>query len=76
MSNAREIGRMDALTLAARVRDGSLSAAEVTEATLDRIARLEPEIYAFTTVTASLARAAARGMRLVLRCPRPRLITT
>ena len=62
MSNAREIGRMDALTLAARVRDGSLSAAEVTEATLDRIARLEPEIYAFTTVTASLARAAARAV--------------
>ena len=62
MSNAREIGRMDALTLAARVRDKSLSAAEVTEATLDRITRLEPEIHAFTTVTASLARAAARAV--------------
>lgn len=60
MSNAREIGRMDALTLARRVRDRSLSALDVTDATLVRLAVLEPELHAFTTVTAEEALAAAR----------------
>ncbi|MBX9605840.1 MAG: amidase [Gammaproteobacteria bacterium] len=62
MSNAREIGRLDALSLAAKVRDRSLSALEVTEATLARLAALEPEIHAFTTVTEEQARAAARAV--------------
>ena len=62
MSTAREIGRMDALGLAAKVHARQLSATEVTAAVLERVAILEPEIHAFTTVTAALARAAAQAV--------------
>ncbi|PWC81539.1 amidase [Azospirillum sp. TSH100] len=45
--------------IAAAVRGGSLSATAVTEAALDRIARLNPVLNAFTDVTADRARAEA-----------------
>ncbi|MEQ8660734.1 MAG: amidase family protein, partial [Gammaproteobacteria bacterium] len=62
MSSAKEIGRMDARTLAARVRDRSLSAREVVAATLARIEALEPEIHAFYNVSAPPARADAAAL--------------
>ena len=45
---------------AERVRSGELAASEVIEATLARIAELNPSLLAFTDVTAARARAAAR----------------
>ncbi|MFO1145009.1 MAG: amidase family protein, partial [Amaricoccus sp.] len=44
---------------AARLRDGSLTAVELTEAHLDRIAALDPDIRAFVAVAPDAARAAA-----------------
>jgi aspartyl-tRNA(Asn)/glutamyl-tRNA(Gln) amidotransferase subunit A len=62
MSTDNEICRMDAMTLAARVRDKDLSAIEVTEAVLRRMAVLEPHIHAFCTPTPEVARAAAKAV--------------
>jgi aspartyl-tRNA(Asn)/glutamyl-tRNA(Gln) amidotransferase subunit A len=62
MSAANEICRLDAMTLAARVRAKSLSASEVTEAVLARMEVLEPQLHAFCTPTPALARAAARAV--------------
>ncbi len=59
MPAGNEIGRMDALTLAAKVRNKDLSAAEVTAAVLDRMEKLEPHIHAFCTPTPELAKQAA-----------------
>ena len=42
MSTDNEICRMDAVTVAARVKDKTLSAIEVTEAVLRRMDKLEP----------------------------------
>jgi aspartyl-tRNA(Asn)/glutamyl-tRNA(Gln) amidotransferase subunit A len=55
-----------ALTLtdaADAIRAGSLSPLELTDALLDRIARLEPRLNAFITLTAESARAEARAAR-------------
>ncbi len=46
--------------IAAAVRAGRVTAASVAEATLDRIARLDPGLGAFTAVTAERARAEAK----------------
>jgi aspartyl-tRNA(Asn)/glutamyl-tRNA(Gln) amidotransferase subunit A len=54
-----EIGRMDAVALAAKVRKRELSATEVTEAVLGRMDKLEPHIHAFCTRTPELARKTA-----------------
>lgn len=59
MPTGNEIGRMDAVTLAAKVRKKELSALEVTEAILARMERLEPHIHAFCTPTPELAKRAA-----------------
>ncbi|RDJ22929.1 AtzE family amidohydrolase [Bosea caraganae] len=48
--------------IAARVRQGELSAEAVTSAYLDRIARLNPALNAYTDVTADRALAQARGI--------------
>ena len=45
---------------AERVRSGDLAAVEVVEATLSRIAQLNPSLLAFTDVTSERARGAAR----------------
>ena len=58
MSAANEICRMDAITLAAQVRAKALSASEVTEAVLARMAVLEPQLHAFCTPTPDVAAAA------------------
>lgn len=54
---------LDGLTIARAgrlIRERRLSPVELTEATLARIARLQPRLNAFITVTADLARAQAR----------------
>ncbi|HEX7562650.1 MAG TPA: amidase [Bradyrhizobium sp.] len=56
MTSQNEIGRMDAVALAAKVRKRELSATEVTEAVLGRMDKLEPHIHAFCTRTPELAR--------------------
>lgn len=59
MASQNEIGRMDAVTLASKIRGKELSAAEVTEAVLARMDALEPHIHAFCTPTPDLARKVA-----------------
>ena len=54
-----DILALPAWEIAAAVRGGSLSATAVTEAALDRIARLNPVLNAFTDITADRARAEA-----------------
>jgi aspartyl-tRNA(Asn)/glutamyl-tRNA(Gln) amidotransferase subunit A len=53
---------LSAVELARLVREGEVSAVEVTEAHLDRIAALDGEINAFLHVTAEGARAAATAV--------------
>ncbi len=62
MTADNDICRMDALTLAAKVRSKDLSATEVTDAVLRRMEVLEPHIHAFCTPTPEVARAAARAV--------------
>jgi amidase/aspartyl-tRNA(Asn)/glutamyl-tRNA(Gln) amidotransferase subunit A len=52
----------DALTIAAAVRGGVVSAIEVVEATLTRIAARDPTLNSFTAVTADRALAGARAV--------------
>jgi aspartyl-tRNA(Asn)/glutamyl-tRNA(Gln) amidotransferase subunit A len=66
MDRAAEICRMDAVTLADRVRARQLSPVEVVEAVLDRMGRLEPVLHAFCTPTPDLARADARRIEAAL----------
>ncbi len=58
--SADEICQMDAITLAALIRTKQLSAVEVTEAALERMARLDPGLNAFCTPTPELARQSAQ----------------
>ncbi len=62
MSTGNEICRMDAVTLAAKIRTKQLSAGEVTEAVLKRMDALEPHLHAFCTPTPEVARAAAKAV--------------
>jgi len=57
-----ELFRMSAAEIAAAVRDGGVSAAEVTEAHLARIEEVEPQVHAFLHVAADQARAAASAV--------------
>lgn len=59
MTSQNEIGRMDAVTIASKVRAREISAAEVTNAILARMEKLEPYIHAFCTPTPEFARSAA-----------------
>jgi aspartyl-tRNA(Asn)/glutamyl-tRNA(Gln) amidotransferase subunit A len=63
---------LPALELAARIRAGALSAAEVVEAHLARIARVEPHVQAWVHVDAAGARAAARTLDAEARAGRLR----
>lgn len=60
MASANEICRMDAVTLAQRIRARELSPVEVVDAVLERMERLEPILHAFCTPTPDLARAEAK----------------
>ena len=61
-STDNAICRMDAVSLAKRIRSKELSATEVTEAVLRRMEVLEPHIHAFCTPTPDVARAAAKAV--------------
>lgn len=62
MTGASEILGLPAWGIAEAVREGRQTAAAVTEAALDRIARLNPVLNAFTDVTAERARAEAAAV--------------
>jgi aspartyl-tRNA(Asn)/glutamyl-tRNA(Gln) amidotransferase subunit A len=62
MSTDNEICRMEARTIAAKVKSRELSAGEVTEAVLRRMDVVEPHLHAFCTPTPEVARAAARAV--------------
>ena len=62
MGTDNDICRMDAVTLAARVKAKDLSASEVAEAVLRRLEVLEPHIHAFSTPTHEVARAGAKAV--------------
>ena len=57
----------DALSLAAMVRSGSVTAESVVEQTLSRIARLDGTLNCFTTLLADRAMRAARGIDIRIR---------
>lgn len=56
----------DAIALAARYRDGSLTPTAVVEAALERLARLEPSLNAFACPMAGTARAEAAAATAAL----------
>jgi aspartyl-tRNA(Asn)/glutamyl-tRNA(Gln) amidotransferase subunit A len=60
MASGNEICRMSAVRLAKAIRKKELSAAEVTEAVLERMAKLEPQLHAYNVPTPEVARKAAR----------------
>ncbi|HJN60548.1 MAG TPA: amidase family protein [Alphaproteobacteria bacterium] len=62
MANGNEICRMDAVTLAAKVRAKELSPVEVIEASIARMDKLEPLLHAFCTPGPDLARKAAKQL--------------
>src|SRR5579859_1118456 len=57
-----ELIRMSAAEIAAAVRGGEVSAAEVTDAHLARIDEVEPQVHAFLHVAGERAREAARAV--------------
>ena len=57
-----ELTRMSAAEIAAAVRGGEVSAAEVTDAHLARIEQVDPQVRAFLHVAADQAREAARAV--------------
>lgn len=56
-----ELGRLDAVETAARIRAGELRAEEVVEAAIERARALEPALNAVPTPTWEAARTRARG---------------
>lgn len=62
MTTVNDIARLDAGTLAAKIRAREISAVEVTEVALARMEVLEPHIHAFCTPTPELARETAAGV--------------
>jgi aspartyl-tRNA(Asn)/glutamyl-tRNA(Gln) amidotransferase subunit A len=59
---SNEICRMDAVTLAEKIRTKQLSASEVTEAVLERMDKLNPALGAFCTPSPDVARAQAKAI--------------
>src|SRR6266513_5208663 len=57
-----ELTRLTAGQIAAAIRDGEVSAAEVTDAHLARIEQVDPQVRAFLHVAADQAREAARAV--------------
>ena len=57
-----ELTRLTAAQIAAAIRDGEVTAAEVTDAHLARIAEVEPRVRAFLHVAADQARAVASAV--------------
>jgi aspartyl-tRNA(Asn)/glutamyl-tRNA(Gln) amidotransferase subunit A len=61
-----ELCFLSATELAAKIRAREVSPTEVVEAFLDRIARVNPVVNAYVTVTADVARAEARAVEAAL----------
>src|SRR5262244_3472302 len=61
-TSANEICRMDAVTLADKIRTKQLSPTEVTEAVLARMDKLNPVLGAFCTPSPDVARAQAKAI--------------
>src|SRR5437899_3553096 len=59
---SNELCRMDAVTLAEKIRTKQLSATEVTEAVLGRMDKLNPVLGAFCTPSPEVARAQAKAI--------------
>lgn len=57
-----EMTRLSATVLAAQIRDGRLTSADVLEAYLTRVAAVDPAVEAYVRVLAGRARAAARTL--------------
>ncbi|WP_083913558.1 amidase [Nocardia concava] len=57
-----ELCFLSATELTARVRSGELSPVEITDAVLDRMQELDPQLHAFCTPTPDLARRQARRL--------------
>lgn len=67
----QEICRMDAVSIAAAVREGRLSPVEVVEASLAQMEALEPQLHAFCTPTPELALDRARELERDIAAGRP-----
>lgn len=66
-----DIFALSARALAAAVRSGELTAGEITQAYLGRIAATEPSIHAYRTITAQLAEQQAAAIDQARRAGRP-----
>ncbi|MEO6032762.1 MAG: amidase family protein [Burkholderiaceae bacterium] len=66
-----EIGRMDAVTLVARMKARDLSPVEVVDVFAERTQALEPVLHSFSTLTIDSARAQAREVERDLLDGRP-----
>lgn len=62
MATANDICRMDAVSLASKIRAKEMSPVEVVDAVLSRMDRLEPVLHAFCTPTPDLARETAQRL--------------
>ncbi len=62
----RDLASLEAVTLAQLVRERQVSPVEVVEAALARQAQLEPQLHAFCTPTAELARTTAQQQEVAL----------
>ncbi len=70
-ADRNEIGRMDAVTLVARMKAHDLSPVEVVDVFAERTQALEPVLHSFSTLTIESARAQARQVERDLLDGRP-----
>ena len=70
-SAANDICRMDAVTLAEKIRSKQLSPTEVTEAVLARMEKLNPVLGAFCTPTPDVARQQAKAVEADIMAGKP-----
>src|SRR6185369_10515870 len=68
---ANEICRMDAVTLAEKIRTKQMSPTEVTEAVLVRMEKLNPILGAFCTPTPDVARQQAKAVEADIMAGKP-----
>ena len=66
-----EICRMDAVSLAEKIRTKQLSPTEVTEAVIARMEKLNPVLGAFCTPTPDVARQQAKAVEAEIMAGRP-----
>ena len=69
--SANEICRMDAVTLAEKIRTRQLSPTEVTDAVIARMEKLNPVLGAFCTPTPDIARQQANAVEADIMAGRP-----